>query len=213
MVELKILEHYEKERKEVEYCVNHPWRKAFAHCANCGRPFCYACLIQYKNRYYCEECFVKLFGEEVQKKKQKKEILYATLSAVLLLLAFLIYIFVERDIVKNVIQRLLNRDQTLINDLFQNYTIYTITMIEIFILPFLAISILMQSRWSFRIGSFLLVVFFATFAYYGLTIQSSTVQLYFILICILLFFSVIGLAMSKELYSPIYSRRESYFIS
>jgi len=208
MVELKILKYYEKERKEVEYCINHPWRKAFAHCANCGRPFCYACLVQYKGKYYCEECFVKLFGEEVQKKKQKKEVFYATFSAILLLLTFLFYIYIESSIVVNVIQRFLNKDPTLLTDLLQNYIVYAITMLEIFILPFLAISILIQSKWSFRIGSFLLVVFFATFAYYGFTLQPL-----FIPLSIFLFFSIIGLAMSKELYSPVYSKRESYFIS
>jgi hypothetical protein len=207
MVELKILKYYEKQKKEVEYCINHPWRKAFAHCANCGRPFCYACLVQYKGKYYCEECFVKLFGEEVQKKKQKEEIFYATLSAILLLLTFLFYIYIESSIVVNVIQRFLNKDPTLLSDLSQNY-VYAITMLEIFLLPFLAISILIQSRWSFRIGSFLLVLFFATFAYYGFTIQPL-----FIPLSIFLFFSIVGLAMSKELYSPIYSKRESYFIS
>jgi len=207
MVELKILKYHEKEKKEVEYCVNHPWRKAFAHCAECGKPFCYACLVEYKGKYYCEECFVKLFGEEVQKKKQKKEIFYSTFSAILLLLTFLFYVFIESSIVSNVIQRLINKDPTLISDLSQNY-VYAITMLEVFILPFLAISILMQSKWSFKIGSFILVLFFATFAYYGLTLQPL-----FIPLSLFLFISIIGLAMSKELYSPIYSRRESYFIS
>jgi hypothetical protein len=40
-----------------------------------------------------------------------------------------------------------------------------------------------------------------------------TLQPLFSPLSLFLFISIIGLAMSKELYSPIYSRRESYFIS
>jgi len=207
MVELKILKPYEKEKKEVEYCINHPWRRAFAHCANCERPFCYACLVEYKGKYYCEECFVKLFGEEVQRKKQKREVFYSTLSAILLFLAFLFYIYIEKSIIINITQRLLNKDPTLLTDLSQNY-VYAVTMFEVFILPFIALSILVQAKWSFKIGSFVLLLTFATFAYYGFTLQPL-----FIPLSLFLFLSIIGLGMSKELYSPIYYKRENYIIS
>ncbi|MGC9149643.1 MAG: hypothetical protein ACP5FX_00800 [Candidatus Micrarchaeia archaeon] len=207
MVELKILEGYKKEKKEVEYCVNHPWRKAFAHCAECGRPFCYACLIEYKGKYYCEECFVKLFGEEVQRKKQKEQVFYSTLSAFLLLFSFLFYVYIERSIISNIILRLLEHDTTLFSDLIQNY-VYSVTMLETLFFPFLAIAILMQAKWSFKFGSIILLISFITFAYFGFTAQP-----FFIPLSLFLFFSVVGLAMSKELYTPIYYKKESFAIS
>jgi len=36
-------------------CVNHPWRPAYAICDYCKRPFCYADLVEYNNKFYCLE--------------------------------------------------------------------------------------------------------------------------------------------------------------
>ncbi len=49
-----------KEKREKEnvadfYCVNHPWRKAFAFCEYCHRPFCFADLTKNEGKYYCLE--------------------------------------------------------------------------------------------------------------------------------------------------------------
>ena len=36
-------------------CVNHPWRPAYAICDYCKRPFCYADLVEFNDRFYCLE--------------------------------------------------------------------------------------------------------------------------------------------------------------
>jgi hypothetical protein len=38
-----------------DMCVNHPWRHAYARCAYCFRPFCYADLVDYDKQQYCLE--------------------------------------------------------------------------------------------------------------------------------------------------------------
>lgn len=35
--------------------MNHPWRPAYALCAYCGRPFCYADTLTYNKKIYCLE--------------------------------------------------------------------------------------------------------------------------------------------------------------
>ena len=34
-------------------CVNHPWRKAYAICDVCQRPFCYEDIVEHGGKYYC----------------------------------------------------------------------------------------------------------------------------------------------------------------
>lgn len=41
-----------QEPKEV-YCINHPWRKAFAQCEVCKLPYCFVDIIEHKGKYYC----------------------------------------------------------------------------------------------------------------------------------------------------------------
>ncbi|MEM0159391.1 MAG: hypothetical protein QW144_01365 [Candidatus Micrarchaeaceae archaeon] len=36
-------------------CVLHPWRPAYAICSYCKRPFCYADLVEYNDKFYCLE--------------------------------------------------------------------------------------------------------------------------------------------------------------
>lgn len=38
-----------------EKCFNHPWRPAYARCSWCGRPFCYADLVENNKYQYCLE--------------------------------------------------------------------------------------------------------------------------------------------------------------
>ncbi len=35
------------------YCINHPWRHAYAICDRCKLPYCYVDLIAFKKRFYC----------------------------------------------------------------------------------------------------------------------------------------------------------------
>ena len=49
---------YEERSREAAqglYCSWHPWRSAYAICAECHRPFCYEDLAEHNGRYYCLE--------------------------------------------------------------------------------------------------------------------------------------------------------------
>lgn len=37
----------------MEYCANHPGKKALSHCHGCGKPYCESCLDEGKEYYYC----------------------------------------------------------------------------------------------------------------------------------------------------------------
>lgn len=37
----------------MEYCVNHPDKKALSHCHGCGKPYCESCLDEGEEYYYC----------------------------------------------------------------------------------------------------------------------------------------------------------------
>ena len=51
-------------------CVTHPWRPAYAICEYCDRPFCYADLIEYGDKFYCLEDVDKATtGTHVTKRK------------------------------------------------------------------------------------------------------------------------------------------------
>ena len=55
----------EKESMEAAknmFCVNHPWRPAYAICNYCKRPFCYADLVEYQGAFYCLEDIDKVSG-------------------------------------------------------------------------------------------------------------------------------------------------------
>ncbi len=55
------------------YCVNHPWRPAYAICDYCKRPFCYADLVEFNGRFYCLEDIDKVAGKSnVQEVKTTK---------------------------------------------------------------------------------------------------------------------------------------------
>ncbi len=44
----------ETEQKSAEgFCVNHPWRRAYATCDICKLPFCYAEIMEHDGMYYC----------------------------------------------------------------------------------------------------------------------------------------------------------------
>ena len=59
----------------MENCYNHPERKAYSVCHNCGRHFCEDCLTAGPEFYYCKssECQQKL-QEDAQKKSYREEI-------------------------------------------------------------------------------------------------------------------------------------------
>jgi hypothetical protein len=35
------------------FCINHPWREAYAYCAKCGLPYCFVEIMKYDGKMYC----------------------------------------------------------------------------------------------------------------------------------------------------------------
>ncbi|MDE1850927.1 MAG: hypothetical protein KGH54_04010 [Candidatus Micrarchaeota archaeon] len=50
-------------------CINHPWRPAYGVCDYCSRPFCYADLVEYDNRFYDLEHIDNVAGKAPKTKK------------------------------------------------------------------------------------------------------------------------------------------------
>ena len=59
----------------MNHCYNHPAKKAYSICHNCGRYFCEDCLTAGAEFYYCKspECHKKL-AKEIERKPVNKEI-------------------------------------------------------------------------------------------------------------------------------------------
>ncbi|HYW84418.1 MAG TPA: hypothetical protein VFB30_14250 [Spirochaetia bacterium] len=41
-------------------CINHPKMEAAADCAECGRPFCAACIVELDQRSWCRDCLSRI---------------------------------------------------------------------------------------------------------------------------------------------------------
>jgi len=50
-------------------CINHPWRPAYGVCDYCDRPFCYADLVEYDNKFYDLEHIDNVAGKAPRTKK------------------------------------------------------------------------------------------------------------------------------------------------
>ncbi len=68
----------------MESCYNHPERKAYSVCCNCGKHFCEDCLTAGKEYYYCKssEC-QKKYKEDIEKDSYRERIVCPNCQSIL----------------------------------------------------------------------------------------------------------------------------------
>ncbi|MCL5428117.1 MAG: hypothetical protein M1321_02960 [Candidatus Marsarchaeota archaeon] len=76
-------------------CTNHPWRQAFARCAICGMPYCYADLMPFHDKLYCLEDIDQATRMHLKTVEVPNRFVYLTsilFAAMSILLIYLMYI-------------------------------------------------------------------------------------------------------------------------
>ncbi len=68
---------------QVDYCVNHPQKKAISVCHNCGKEYCELCLTEGEEYYYCKKPECQQFLKKEKSIELPEEITCPTCSAVL----------------------------------------------------------------------------------------------------------------------------------
>ncbi len=81
-------------------CVWHPWRKAYAVCAICHRPFCFEDLVEYGGKYYCLEDIDKV---KIENAPESRSQYFNAIAGVMFILPFLLLFYLNLDSIMNAV--------------------------------------------------------------------------------------------------------------
>ncbi len=75
-------------------CAWHPWRKAYAICAFCNRPFCFEDIAEFENEYYCLEDIDNVTSTYERQITNSSHNM-ATVAGILLVFSFFLFSYFE----------------------------------------------------------------------------------------------------------------------
>ncbi len=73
-------------------CVWHPWRKAYAVCAICHRPFCFEDLVEYGGKYYCLEDIDKV---KMKNAPESRSQYFNAIAGIMFILPFVLLFYLN----------------------------------------------------------------------------------------------------------------------
>lgn len=152
----------EKDAAIGKTCLQHPWRSAYAVCAYCHKPFCFEDIIEHGSHYYCLNDMERV-PQEQEKPRTLSYGLYL-FSGIMLMLAFLVFVYSSYAAYINMFSFLFGNIQSITTAIYESLQLMMegILMLALFVD---AIMILMQSRSSVYAGIALSMASVVLFGY------------------------------------------------
>lgn len=179
------------------YCAWHPWRDAYAICAECHRPFCYEDIAEYGGKYYCLE---DIDTVAVSSRASSGFNRVGFLAAGAFLIPIIVYILFVSGELTYIFNYIIQGGIT--NFLYTINITYAETLLGFLftILLFLSsIMIFVQSRKGYSLGMLSGFLSVALFVYEYI----SSFALYSLIISVLSFIGLVTLSYSISSYAPL----------
>ncbi len=163
---LKKREHMDS-RKIAQHmsCELHPWRRAYAICDYCKRAFCYEDILDVGGKYYCLDDVDKV-PEAIRRNQVVRYNNLSMIASILYMVAFIVFFYysynsvlVLLDSIQKIGLPLFMTQLTIARELLLAETILALLTLGT------AISILISSGASFKLGAFVSIVSVGIFGY------------------------------------------------
>ncbi|MGC8568062.1 MAG: hypothetical protein ACP5LP_02355 [Candidatus Micrarchaeia archaeon] len=187
----------EKSRKEAAnlYCVWHPWKKAYAICNYCHRPFCYEDLEEYNGAYYCLEDINKIEQKDIG----RVEAVYTWLNfitAILFLSMLVVFAYFANNMGLFLIKKIAANISFLLKVFYYpEYLIYLLEVIFEVLGVVAAIYIFLESKKGFYIG--IVTSIFDTIVFSYMYFSENEAHLYLLAMAAMGFMSLLFIALPK----------------
>ncbi|MGC8730183.1 MAG: hypothetical protein ACP5RP_02290 [Candidatus Micrarchaeia archaeon] len=187
----------EKSRKEAAnlYCVWHPWKKAYAICNYCHRPFCYEDLEEYNGAYYCLEDINKIEQKDIG----RVEAVYTWLNfitAILFLSMLVVFAYFANNMGLFLIKKIVANISFLLKVFYYpEYLIYLLEVIFEVLGVVAAIYIFLESKKGFYIG--IVTSIFDTIVFSYMYFSENEAHLYLLAMAAMGFMSLLFIALPK----------------
>lgn len=181
-------------------CSTHPWRRAYALCEYCGRPFCYEDIMEYGNAYYCLDDIDKV-SFAIRNTEMVKYSRLSLISALLLIAAPLLYGYYGIAGMLTVFAAI--KSAGIMNFILAENIPELIIVADVILMAFsfiAAISIILESQMSFKLTTLIGLITVAIFSYQFLGNVSKT---YIALIAACSFVSLVTLAYSRVAFDSV----------
>ncbi len=202
--EKKLSRKESKKIAEHMACELHPWRKGYAICDYCKRPFCYEDIIEHDGTYYCLDDIDKV-PQEMRTAEVVRYSRLSLISAVFFMFVFLIVVYYNYGQIHTVF---IAMAQSGLRVFLSNIGAQTEILFAESILALLsfvnAILVIASTRISFRFSTLVGLLTVLLFSYEFLNTQ----QPYLAAVAVLSFSALISLAYSRVAYETLEEENE-----
>gem|GEM_PF-4319409 len=179
-----------------DMCFNHPWRRAYARCSYCKRPFCYADLVEYHKQQYCLEDLG--YAAESRTKNTSTPNRFTYLASILFLASSLMifyYTYPQLALITSLIGQVGVRQ--FLRQLTYSSDVIILSLIFAVAGFVSSVTVLSNSGRRFLVSSGILFVMILFFSYEYLSTTSTGTPDYFFYVTIILFLNLLMLVLSR----------------
>lgn len=185
-------------------CDLHPWRRAYAICDYCKRPFCYEDIIQSGGKYYCIDDISKV-PEAARRLEAVRYNNLGVLSSLLYIAAFIVFIFYAYPAVLALLTTAVKMGiVTFIGSIDITDALLLAESILAIVSLFGGIGILMTRSSSFKTSAMVSIIGVAVFSYQYINLNVT----YLAVVAALVFVAFVTLAYSRVSYEELNQEEE-----